>query len=482
MTAAVATTNARRLTWLGAAGYLALLIFGIGFFLIVRYVGAGLTAAPPQPEARPVGQSPAGRTDVILHVVATLAAVIALGFTLGRVLRAVGQPPVIGEVVAGILLGPSLLGAVSPEAMHLLIPSAATDPHGQVAAALQAVSELGVILYMFLVGLELNAGRLKHQAQAALAIAHASIMAPFVLGAAIALGLYPVYSSADVSFTSFALFLGAAMAVTAFPVLARILTDRGLERTELGIVALGCAAADDVTAWCLLAVVVGVARSAVGNAGWVIGGAIAFIAFMFLVARPLLKRATRSLDARHEPLSPLAVSGTFLGLLLCSLTTEAIGIHAVFGAFLMGAVLPHDGQIAREFATKLKDLVTILLLPAFFASTGMRTQINLMSGWADCMWCGAIILVATVGKFGGTLVAARLNGLSWRYSTALGALMNTRGLMGLIVLNIGLDLGVISPKLFAMMVVMAVVTTVATAPLLRLFIGGSGTHLRVANP
>ncbi len=173
----------------------------------------------------------------------------------------------------------------------------------------------------------------------------------------------------------------------------------------------------------------------------------------------------RAADGRSGVLSPLAVSATFLAVLLAASTTEAIGIHAVFGAFLFGAVVPHDSRIAREFAVKLKDLVTVLLLPAFFAFTGMRTQINLMSGWDSWLWCGAIILVATAGKFGGTLVAARLTGLGWREAAALGTLMNTRGLMELIVLNIGLDLGVISPTLFAMMVVMALVTTAATAPI-----------------
>jgi Kef-type K+ transport system membrane component KefB len=351
--------------------------------------------------------------------------------------------------------------------MHALIPSPSADPNGQVVAALKAVSQLGVILYMFLVGLELNAARLRHQARAAVAISHASIVVPFILGAALALGLYPALSHAGVAFTSFSLFLGVAMAITAFPVLARILTDRQLDRTELGVVALSCAAADDVTAWCLLALVVGVARAEVGGAVAVTAAAVAFIAAMFLAARPLLTRLTRKLDDTVGPLPPLAVSGTFLLVLLAALATEAIGIHAVFGAFLLGAVIPHDSRIAREFTAKLKDPVTILLLPAFFAYTGMRTQLSLVSGWENWLWCGAIILVATLGKFGGTLIAARLTGYGWRDAAALGILMNTRGLMELIVLNLGLDLGVISPTVFAMLVLMALATTIATAPVLK---------------
>jgi Kef-type K+ transport system membrane component KefB len=290
---------------------------------------------------------------------------------------------------------------------------------------------------------------------------------PFVSGAALALGLYPVYSHEGVPFTSFALFMGAAMAITAFPVLARILTDCGLAKTALGGLALGCAAAGDVTAWCLLALVVGVAQADLASAVWVTGGAVAFIAAMFLAVRPLLRRLTRPWDARPGPLPPGAVSGTFLAVLLAALATQAIGIHAVFGAFLLGAILPHDGRIAHEFTAKLKDPVTVLMLPAFFAYTGMRTQLGLVSGWEDWLWCGAIILVAVAGKFGGTLLAARMTGLGWRDAAALGTLMNTRGLMELIILNIGLDLGVISPTLFAMMVVMALVTTAATGPVLQ---------------
>ncbi|MBX3413374.1 MAG: cation:proton antiporter [Pirellulales bacterium] len=454
--------------------YLALIAGGIGLFLLIRAFGSDLTAGASPADARPVGQPQPGQVDVVLHVIATLAAVLFVGFVLGRVCKYLGQPPVIGEVIAGIMLGPSLLGALSPDVFHMLIPSSVSDPNGQVPAALRAVSQIGVILYMFLVGLELNAARLAGRAHTAVAVSHASIVVPFVLGAALALGLYPVFSHEGVPFTSFALFMGVAMSITAFPVLARILTDRKLDKTELGAVALSCAAADDVTAWCLLALVVGVAQAKLGSAAFVIGGALAFIACMVLLVRPLLDRLIPRLTSPSQTLSPLVVSGTFLAVLLAALTTELIGIHAVFGAFLLGAVIPHDSRIAQEFSVKLKDLVTVLLLPAFFAFTGMRMQISLVSGWQSWLWCAAIILVATAGKFGGTLGAARLTGLPWRESAALGALMNTRGLMELIVLNIGLDLGVISPTLFAMMVIMALVTTATTAPVLQWLVPSAG--------
>ncbi len=465
-----------RFNWAGLLSYLTLIGGGIGLIFLIDAAGHGLVAPTMPSDARPVGQPLPGEVDVVFYVVATLAAVVFFGFILGRAFRYVGQPPVIGEVIAGIMLGPSLLGAICPEAMHMLIPPASTDPHGLVVAALRAVSQLGVILYMFMVGLDLNAARLAGRAHAAVAVSHSSIVVPFVLGAALAHWLYPIFSHDGVPFTSFALFMGVAMATTAFPVLARILTDRELDKTELGCVALSCAAADDVTAWCLLAFVVGVAQANVGNALWVIGGAIAFIALMFLVIRPLLNRWIQQQERYSGTLSPAVVSGTFFAVLLSALATEAIGIHAVFGAFLLGAVIRHDCRIAREFTFKMKDLVTILLLPAFFAITGMRTQISLVSGWDGWLWCGTIILVATVGKFGGTLVAAKLTGLGWRESAALGTLMNTRGLMELIVLNIGLDLGVISPTLFAMMVVMALITTATTAPVLQWLIPSSSAE------
>lgn len=459
------TTASSRPAWVGAAAYVAMLLGAVGAFFAVRHLGAELVAPAAPAGAVSVAAPKAGQVDVVLHVLATLAAIIALGFALGRAFRYVGQPPVIGEVLAGILLGPSLLGALSPEAMHLLIPSAAADPKGQVTAALRAVAQLGVVLYMFLVGLELNGAKLKHHAHAAVAISHASIVAPFVLGLLVALPLYPRLSHAGVPFVSFALFMGVAMSVTAFPVLARILADRGLDRTPAGVVALGCAAADDVTAWCLLALVVGVARAEVGSALGTIAGATAFIAVMFLVVGPLARWACRKLDER-ETLPSAAVPVIFVAVLLSALATEAIGVHAVFGAFLLGAVIPHDSRVAREFTRALKDVVTVLLLPAFFALTGLRTEIGLLGTWESWLVCGGIIVVATLGKFGGTFAAARFSGYDGRTAAALGAMMNTRGLMGLIVLDIGLSMGVIAPTLFAMMVVMALVTTLATAPAL----------------
>ncbi len=396
--------------------------------------------------------------DVLYHILFALTAITVLGRLLGKLCQHFGQPRVIGEIVAGIALGPSLLGQVWPDAMNFVLPQ-------EVGPYLEIIAQIGVLLYMFLIGLELNAGLLALAAHATVVISHASMLAPFVLGSGLALWLYPRTVSGNVPFTSFALFMGVAMSITAFPVLARILADRGLDKTELGVVALGCAAAGDVTAWCLLALVVGVANSQVGGAVRTAGYALLYIAVMFAVIRPL---AIRYLGASAEPQPPrrLAV-WVLVALLVSAMTAQYIGIHAIFGAFLLGAVVPHDAEVAIDFRNKLEDIVKILLLPAFFAFTGMRTHVDFVSGWEAWLMVLLIVVVATAGKFGGTYAAARLTGLPSGAATALGILMNTRGLMELIVLNIGLEMGVISPTLYAMMVLMALATTVAATPALR---------------
>ena len=278
------------------------------------------------------------------------------------------------------------------------------------------------------------------------------------------LWLFPHYAAREQKqFMSFALFMGISMSITAFPVLARILTDRRIENTALGVVALSCAAIDDVTAWCLLAFVVGVAQKQMGSAVQTILYALGYIAIMLAVVRPL---AVRFLSHTTDTPQKRMAVWVLVGLLFSAMTAEWIGIHAIFGAFLLGAIIPHDSDVAIDFRHKLEDIVQILLLPAFFAYTGMRTEIGLVSGWQAWGFTALIILVATLGKFGGTFAAARVTGQSWRMSAALGVLMNTRGLMELIVLNIGLELGVISPTLFAMMVLMALITTMATTPIL----------------
>ena len=437
-----------------------MLLGTVALFLLIRSYGDTLSAPAPTTVAGPFSEaahSPA--SNALLHVLLALSAVVVTGRLLGRLLAQIGQPPVIGEVMGGIFLGPSLLGRFAPDVSAYILPSS-------VAPYLSVVAQIGVILYMFLVGLDLSGRFLRRRAHAAVITSHASIVTPFVLGAWLALLLYPRLSTNDVPFTSFALFMGVAMSITAFPVLARILTDRGMSRTDLGAMALACAAAGDMTAWCLLAFVVGVAQSSVSSALVPTLLTVCFVAVMYLVVRPLVGR----LVARSRDRGPgrEAVAATLVGTLLSALSTEAIGVHAIFGAFLFGAVIPAESRLAQTLREKVEDLVTILLLPAFFAFTGMRTQIGLISGVRGWLICGLIILVATVGKFGGTLAAARVTGMGWREGASLGILMNTRGLMELIVLNVGLDMGIISPALFTMMVVMALVTTLATTPILQL--------------
>ena len=335
----------------------------------------------------------------------------------------------------------------------------------EAAPYLGILAQIGVVFYLFVVGLEFDVRMLAERGHAALAISHASILAPFLSGLLLALAIYSRLAPPGVTFTAFALFLGVAMSITAFPVLARILTDRGLQQTPLGMLALCCAAVDDATAWCLLALVVGVATAHAGSVLVVIALAVAYVALMLLVVRPLLARfGTRLLNGQDEP---LAVTIAVVALLVSAAATEWIGIHAIFGGFLLGVIIPHESHLAHRLAERTGTLVNTLLLPAFFALTGMRTEIGLLGDLSLWLWCGLIILVATVGKVGGTMLAARASGLSRHDAANLGVLMNTRGLMELVVLGIGLDLGVISPTLFTMMVIMALVTTLATAPALK---------------
>jgi Kef-type K+ transport system membrane component KefB len=438
-----------------------MLIAAVVLFLVIDAYGVTLVAPAAVPTAERAG-AVGGKSDVLVQVLVTLTAVLITGRLLGVLFRRLGQPPVIGEVLGGIILGPSLLGAVAPGVATFIMPPS-------VAPVLGVIAQLGVILYMFLVGLELNSELLRQRVHATVAISHASIVVPFLLGAVLALFLYPNLSSRDVPFSSFALFVGVAMAITAFPVLARILTDQRLQSTQLGTMALGCAAINDVTAWCLLAFVVGVAQARLDGALLVLILTAAYIGFMFLVVRPVANRfLVRAVQAGDASLTSGRVAVIFVALLLSALATEYIGVHALFGSFLLGAIIPHDSPIARRLISKLEDVVTVLLLPAFFAFTGLRTEIGLVGTLEHWLVCGLIVLVATAGKFGGTVIPARLTGVDWRQATALGVLMNTRGLMELIVLNIGLDLKIISPTLFAMMVIMAVITTVATTPVLRM--------------
>jgi len=387
--------------------------------------------------------------------------IIVVARLIARLARRLGQPAVIAEVLAGILLGPSLFGRLAPNAFHGLFPKTSLP-------GLSLLSQVGLVFFMFLFGRELEPKLLRGRGKSSFAISAAGICVPFGLGALLAFRIYASQAGAGVPRISFVLFMGIAMSITAFPVLARILAERNLIRTKLGSIALACAAADDVTAWCLLAVVVSVVNAkGAGAALLTTVEALAFAGGMLLLVRPLLARLGARITTR-ENLTQNVVALTFVLLLASALTSELIGIHALFGAFLFGTIMPRQGDYAHALAERLEDFVVVALLPLFFAYSGLRTELGLLTSSSDWSLCGALIAVACIGKFGGSFCVARLTGMSTRDSAALGVLMNTRGLMELIVLNVGLDLGVISPKIFTMMVIMALVTTIMTTPLLQL--------------
>jgi Kef-type K+ transport system membrane component KefB len=394
---------------------------------------------------------------VLLFQIAVVA-IAARG--MGMLFRKIGQPQVVGEMAAGVMLGPSLLGWAFPAAWQILFPP---DSLGY----LNVLSQVGLLLFMFLVGLEFQPRLLRNQGHAAILTSHVSITLPYLLGAALALYLYPRLADDSVRFREFALFLGAAMSITAFPVLARILRERQLHKTELGSVTIACAAVDDVTAWCLLAYILVLVRAAHGAVRlWVtLAGLTVYLLFMVFVARRLLTGFVR-VFRRRKALGEDMMALILVLLLVSAWATERLGVHLLFGAFLFGAVMPKEKRFLAQLTEKIESVTIVLFLPLFFAYTGLRTSVGQITGGEMWFYCVLILLVAVTGKLAGSAVASRVAGLRWRDATALGVLMNTRGLMELVILNIGLDLGVISPALFSMMVVMALATTFMTTPML----------------
>lgn len=398
--------------------------------------------------------------NTLLTLLLQITVILIAARLVGLLFRKIHQPQVIGEMVAGILLGPSLLGWLAPELSARLFPTESLD-------YLNILSQIGLILFMFLVGLELDPLLLRGRRRAAILISNASIIAPFLLGAVLALYLYPRLSGPPVSFIGFTLFLGAAMSITAFPVLARILTERHMLRSKVGALTIACAAVDDVTAWCILAVVIAVIRA--GEVAFPLWLTIAGSGLFALLMVTVVRRGLQYLEARYRQRGRLSSDMMTLILLLVLMAagiTEWLGIHALFGAFVLGAIMPKNQQFVGELTGKLEDLIVSFLLPLFFALAGLRVSIGLLSGLEMWFYCGLILLVAVTGKFGGSTIAARVSGLSWREAGALGVLMNTRGLVELVILSIGFDLGIISQTLYTMMVLMALTTTFMTSPLL----------------
>ncbi len=400
-----------------------------------------------------------------IHPLATLLVqilvIIFAARAFGWMSSKIGQPAVIGEIIAGIVLGPSLVGMYFPDIFNAIFPA-------QSLPNLSILSQIGLILFMFVVGMELDLSILKNKAQDAVVISHASIILPFALGFALAYFIYPQFAPQNIEFVSFALFLGIAMSITAFPVLARIIQERKMHKTRLGSIIITCAAADDITAWTILAAVIAIVKAgSAESALFTMLLSLLYVLTMIYLVRPFLKRVG-DIHSSRENLNKPIVALFFFVLLLSAFATEVIGIHALFGAFMAGAIMPQNEKFRNVFIEKVEDIALVLLLPLFFVFTGLRTQIGLLNDVNLWLITLGIILVATIGKFVGSAIAARYVGQTWRESLIIGALMNTRGLMELVVLNIGYDLGVLGPEIFAMMVIMALVTTFTTAPAIEL--------------
>ncbi len=394
---------------------------------------------------------------LILQIVVILLAVRIFGW----ICQKIGQPTVVGEILAGVVLGPSLLGLYLPNVSEFLFPESSLDN-------IKFLSQIGLILFMFIVGMELNLKTLKNKANEALIISHSSIALCFALGVMVAYYLFGNYTHESTIFLPFALFMGIAMSIAAFPVMARIIHEKGINKTPLGGTIITCAAVDDITAWCLLAAVIAIVKAgSFVSSLFIILMAIGYIVIMFKIVRPFLKRIA-DLQPSNKIITKSTIGIFFLVLFLSSYATEVIGIHALFGAFLAGVIMPPNINFRSLFTEKIEDVALVLLLPLFFVYTGLRTQIGLLNEPGLWLVCFGIIVLAIFGKTMGSAIAARFVGNNWKDSLTIGALMNTRGLMELVVLNIGLDLGILTPEVFAMMVVMALTTTFMTSPLLNL--------------
>ena len=394
---------------------------------------------------------------LLIQIIAVLLMVRLFGF----LFKHIGQPGVIGEIVAGIVLGPSVLGYFFPDVFQALFPP-------ESLTNLELLSQVGLVLFMFVIGMELDFSVLKNKINETLVISHAGILVPFFLGIVASYWIYEEYAAAQTAFLPFALFIGISMSITAFPVLARIIQERNMTKTSLGTLAIASAANDDVTAWCLLAVVIAIAKAGTfASALYAIGLTALYIIIMFMVVRPFLKKVGE-VYANQEVINKTFVALILLILIISSTLTEIIGIHALFGAFMAGVVMPPSIGFRKVMMEKVEDIALVFFLPVFFAFSGLRTEIGLINSPALWGVCLLLITVAVAGKLGGCAVAARLVGESWKDSFTIGTLMNTRGLMELVALNIGYEMGVLPPSIFVILVIMALVTTFMTTPLLHL--------------
>lgn len=456
---------------------LALLLFGLAIYATVQK-GRTLESlrrpaiqnGVPTPAVRPAtGVGPSASVlanlrqnfdDPLTRLFVQLILIVLVARLLGSAVQPLGQPVVVGEMIAGILLGPSLMGWLFPGFFNLIFPPPSLG-------TLRMLSQIGVCLFMFVIGMELDISHLKEKAHTAVVVSQVSILFPYLLGVVSALYLYPSQAPAGTGFLAFALFIGISMSITAFPVLARILEERDLTRTPLGSTALACAATGDVTAWVVLAFVVAIVKAGgLSSAILSMVFVVAFVAFMLLWVKPRIPRWLG--PATLESSTPAAgvMAAVVVFIFACALATDVMGIHALFGAFLAGVAMPERGEFRNGLRIRLEHFSSVFLLPLFFVFTGLRAQIGLLNEPAGWIVCLALIAIATIGKLGGAMIAARVTGMNWSDSFALGALMNSRGLVEFIALNIGYDLGILSPSIFTMLVLMALVTTGMTGPLL----------------
>ncbi len=397
-------------------------------------------------------------TSILFFQILTI---VALSFVVSRAVRRLGQPEVIGEMLAGIMLGPSLLGLFFPSVYAGLFPPSSLGN-------LSSLSQLGLMIFLFLIGMEMDLAHMRQHVRVAVFVSHATIVLPFVLGVTLALFIYRTQAPAGVDFLSFGLFIGVAVSITAFPVLARIVQERGLMATHSGRMSIAVAAFDDATAWCLLALVVALVQArGPGSAVITVLLSVSYMLFMMFAVRPILRRMGEVYYTR-EFIGRGVMAAIILLILGSAILTHIIGIHALFGAFMAGVVLPGNSRFGHLVGEKLRDFASVILLPLFFALTGVRTDFSLILQSGSLGILGVVLLVAIGGKLGGGFVAALLSGMKPREALELGVLINTRGLVELIVLNVGYDLGVLSKELFAVMVLMAFLTTFMTGPALSL--------------
>ena len=394
---------------------------------------------------------------LLLQIVAILAVSRLFGFLFAKM----GQPTVIGEILAGIVLGPSLLGKISPAAFNFLFAPESLD-------SLYVLSQIGLVLFMFIIGLELDLGEIKKKLGETFVISHASIVIPFFGGILLSYFIYEEFAAGHASFLAFSLFIGISMSITAFPVLARIIQEKGLTRTHLGTISVAAAANGDITAWCLLAAVIAIAKTgSFISSLYTIGFSILYVLSMILVVRPFLKRIG-TIYSNLEVMNKSIFAFFMLILILSAFITQYIGIHALFGAFLAGTIMPPFPKFRKMFIERIEDISLTLFLPLFFVYTGLNTEIGLLNTPHLWMICGLITLIAIVGKFVGSALPAKVVGESTQDSLSIGVLMNTRGLMELVVLNIGFEMDILPPTIYVMLVIMAIVTTFMTTPLLSL--------------